>query len=186
MDDDGLTDGAEIFYGTDPSNPDTDNGGVIDGFEVRHGLDPLDAQDDYLTGCGKPPSFPTSSGESVYVWRDCNDAGERWQIRVSGGGSAFHRYTGEISANAPLDIPNRVALEGPDVLDTVPMDNVIDFSFLVGGNGVDGFSFGLDEPVADCFEVEDARTPIRLGYLEVQIAPPFSLNTLLACNAPAP
>ena len=39
-DDDGLTDGKEGFYGTDPNDSDTDNDGYLDGAEVAAGYDP--------------------------------------------------------------------------------------------------------------------------------------------------
>jgi len=39
-DGDGLSDEAEIFYGTNPFNPDTDGDGVSDGAEVRQGSNP--------------------------------------------------------------------------------------------------------------------------------------------------
>lgn len=43
-DDDGLFDDDEAFvYGTDPINPDTDGDGVDDGAEVYYGTDPLSA-----------------------------------------------------------------------------------------------------------------------------------------------
>jgi hypothetical protein len=48
-DNDGLTDDEEILLGTDPLNPDTDNGGVFDGQEVNiDGTDPLDSSDDLV------------------------------------------------------------------------------------------------------------------------------------------
>ena len=39
-DEDGLTNGQEKIYGTDPSNPDTDNDTYLDGDEVAAGYDP--------------------------------------------------------------------------------------------------------------------------------------------------
>lgn len=39
-DGDGLTNGLEAFYGTDPHNPDTDGDGVSDGDEVNSGYNP--------------------------------------------------------------------------------------------------------------------------------------------------
>jgi hypothetical protein len=35
-------DGDEYFFGTDPTNPDTDGDGYLDGEEVANGSDPLD------------------------------------------------------------------------------------------------------------------------------------------------
>jgi len=39
-DNDGLIDGREEFYGTDPANPDSDGDGFSDGFEVINGYNP--------------------------------------------------------------------------------------------------------------------------------------------------
>ncbi len=41
IDQDGLSDADEVFYGTDPANPDTDGDGVSDGTEVQWNSDPL-------------------------------------------------------------------------------------------------------------------------------------------------
>ena len=42
-DDDGLTDGDELFnFATGPLNPDTDGDGVLDGDETTNGTDPND------------------------------------------------------------------------------------------------------------------------------------------------
>ena len=41
FDQDGLSDGLELFYGTDAANPDTDNDTMLDGEEVRQGLNPV-------------------------------------------------------------------------------------------------------------------------------------------------
>ena len=40
-DQDGLIYQDEIFWGTDPNNPDTDGDGYLDGEEIEHGYDPL-------------------------------------------------------------------------------------------------------------------------------------------------
>jgi hypothetical protein len=47
-DEDGLTDGAEVFtHGTDPLDSDTDGGSVNDGEEIDRGQYPLDQSDDF-------------------------------------------------------------------------------------------------------------------------------------------
>lgn len=44
FDDDGLSDGDEILWGTDPTRPDTDGDGLDDGQEVEDGTDPTVAE----------------------------------------------------------------------------------------------------------------------------------------------
>ena len=41
IDQDGLSDALERYYGTDPNNPDTDGDGFLDGIEVTNGYNPL-------------------------------------------------------------------------------------------------------------------------------------------------
>jgi hypothetical protein len=48
---DGLSDGAEMIYGTDPLKADTDADGILDGDEVQVGSNPL--------ASGAPPAVPT-------------------------------------------------------------------------------------------------------------------------------
>lgn len=43
LDNDGLSDEEEAFYGTDPQNPDSDGDGYKDGEEVKNGYNPLGA-----------------------------------------------------------------------------------------------------------------------------------------------
>ncbi len=40
FDHDGVSDAMEIFWGTDPANPDSDNDGHLDGDEIRRGYNP--------------------------------------------------------------------------------------------------------------------------------------------------
>jgi hypothetical protein len=47
LDGDGLDTLGEFMAGTDPWDPDTDDGGCWDGWEVLHGLDPTDPRDDH-------------------------------------------------------------------------------------------------------------------------------------------
>ena len=46
-DGDGLDNLGEFQAGTDPFDPDTDDGGIWDGWEVAHGLDPTFFKDDH-------------------------------------------------------------------------------------------------------------------------------------------
>jgi hypothetical protein len=56
-DGDGLSNGAEALYGTDPHNPDTDGDGVADGAEVLAETDPLNA----ASVSNQPAAVPASS-----------------------------------------------------------------------------------------------------------------------------
>lgn len=53
LDKDGLTNLAELQYGTSPCDPDTDNGGESDGSEVRNNRNPLVGADDKVVELGK-------------------------------------------------------------------------------------------------------------------------------------
>ncbi|MBA4336967.1 hypothetical protein C0416_04325 [bacterium] len=70
-DNDGLTTKDEIeIYGTDPYNPDTDNGGIMDGMEVARGTNPLDTTDDMSTIDKDPRS---GLEEGIYIVTEaCN------------------------------------------------------------------------------------------------------------------
>ncbi len=57
-DGDGLSDGREPLYGTDPDDPDTDDDGAEDGVEIGNGSDPLVADTDGDT---------LSDGDEIYV-----------------------------------------------------------------------------------------------------------------------
>lgn len=56
-----LTDQAEIFYHTDPHNPDTDADGHKDGLEIIHSYDPLNP-----APCQKisNPNYPFAYGQN--------------------------------------------------------------------------------------------------------------------------
>lgn len=63
-DGDGLTNALETEIGTDPNDPDTDQGGVKDGTEYLLGTDPLDAGDDSTSGSG---SGLEEDGDGAYL-----------------------------------------------------------------------------------------------------------------------
>lgn len=69
-DSDGLTNGRECEWGTDPRNPDTDGDGVGDGAEVAQGSDPTDPNDNGRPGSRVPVSFrfgdPSGSHSEKY------------------------------------------------------------------------------------------------------------------------
>ncbi len=61
-DNDGLIDGREEFYGTDPFHPDTDGDGFSDGFEVINGFNPLG--EGKLQTYGQDNETNTNSGDN--------------------------------------------------------------------------------------------------------------------------
>ncbi len=71
-DGDGLTDGQELYYGTDPNNPDSNGDGLLDGVAVQLGLDPNnpDPDGDTLTNAqeaalGTNPLLWDTDGDGV-------------------------------------------------------------------------------------------------------------------------
>jgi len=70
-DNDGLTTKDEIeIYGTDPYDPDTDDGGIMDGLEVSRGTAPLNPADD-LSTVDKDPRSDLEEGVYLIVPK-CN------------------------------------------------------------------------------------------------------------------
>ncbi|MFQ3671709.1 MAG: Ig-like domain-containing protein, partial [Verrucomicrobiia bacterium] len=71
-DGDGLSDGEELYYGTDPNNPDSNGDGLLDGVAVQLGLDPNnpDPDGDTLTNAqegilGTNPLLWDTDGDGV-------------------------------------------------------------------------------------------------------------------------
>ena len=78
-DNDGVSNGLERFFGTDPNNPDTDGDGISDKDEVNHAdaqqqeqaaEPPLDSDNDGLTDIlekffGTDPNNPDSDGDGI-------------------------------------------------------------------------------------------------------------------------
>lgn len=74
---DGLSDGDEALFQTDPMNPDSDGDGLLDGFEVNNGFDPttageegLDSDNDGLTNLeeqdlGTEPLVDDTDGDGL-------------------------------------------------------------------------------------------------------------------------
>lgn len=69
-DNDGLTNGEECEWGTDPRSDDTDNDGVADRDEIENGSDPIDPKDGGLSASRVPVSFtfgdPSGSHSEKY------------------------------------------------------------------------------------------------------------------------
>lgn len=97
-DGDGLTDGEELYYGTDPWHPDTNGDGVLDGVAAQLGLDPNDADPDGDTLTNAEEAV---SGTNPFLW-DTDGDGAPDQL------DAF-----------PLD-PSRSAAPSGDPGDTTP------------------------------------------------------------------
>ncbi len=65
-DNDGLSDSAEIRYGTNSNNPDTDDDGFKDGWEVDHGWNPTHDDTSVLTYIESNPAvFEYYTSESI-------------------------------------------------------------------------------------------------------------------------
>jgi hypothetical protein len=67
FDEDGLINIAELFYGTLPCDPDTDDGGERDGSEVNGGRDPLEPSDDLVLRPGHFSVLPLN-GRALIRW----------------------------------------------------------------------------------------------------------------------
>ena len=99
LDNDGLSLGAEITAGTDPSNPDSDSDGWNDGDEINLRANPLDAAD-------RPSSVPVftatpgiisvafaSRSDRTYRIEQSSDL-ENWNVlegTISGRGAVVSR-----------------------------------------------------------------------------------------------
>ena len=189
-DSDGLSDAEEATLGTDPLVADTDAGGVDDGTEVAMGTDPLNAADDpsNLAACGDP-GFDNTSEPGLYLWLDCAATGPDalWQARVVGGGLGFGEYVGDVLASQTIGATG-TGLEANDTVDSVPGDDLIDFSLFVGGSGVDGFDFAVPAGTLACFTAETLPNAVDVfvGANRQVMTGPFALETLGACNVTPP
>ena len=185
-----MSDAEEATLGTDPLLADTDGGGVDDGTEVAIGTDPLDSTDDSSNqaACGDP-GFDNGSEPGLYLWQDCTAAGPdtQWQVRIVGGGLGFAGYEGELQADQGISATG-VSLEGSDTLDSVPGDELIDFTLFVGGNGVDGFDVTIPAGVLACFTPTTIPTAsgVFVGADRLVFTDAFALETLGACNTAPP
>ena len=63
-DHDGLDDGKEISWGSDPLDPDSDDDGMLDGHEYIAGTDPLDPFDNFTAHAVIEPGITTTGGVS--------------------------------------------------------------------------------------------------------------------------
>ena len=163
-DNDGLTDAdEEDIYGTDPNDPDTDNGGVPDGEEVDLGLDPLDPSDDNsvpISVCGAP-DINNSADQAVFLWKDCNGS-NRWHLRAGAGGvSANIVHKGLFEGSGGLTSVSGFSIESSDILDS-SVANEFRYELRTWGTGRDGIDFNA--PAQTCFTpTAPAGVPVYLG-----------------------
>lgn len=147
-------------------------------------LETLQACDTNPNGPKRQCGAPTLSNPGLYVWQDC-DAGddpEIWQIRIHGGGLTYTEYYGALIADTTL-AATPIRLESDDRLDTTPLDNRIDFSLFVAGNGVDGFSTSFPVTTETCMQprVLPSGAGVYVGRLALPISGEFNLANLGIC-----
>lgn len=135
-------------------------------------------------GCGDP-GYDAVTENAIFLWRDCNAAGDdqQWKIRVTGGSAPWGPYEGTITSSATL-APTPFSLEASDTLDSVPGDGVVDFIMKVGGTGQDGFNVTIPAGADACFDMSLIQNgaQIIVGQDRDVFAAPFDLTTLGACN----
>jgi hypothetical protein len=145
--------------------------------------------DNASAACGAP-AFDPGSDQGVFVWRECavTGADESWQVRITGGGSAWMNYAGAITSDALLTTVG-FSLEASDSLDANSSgDGDIDYSLFVGGRGVDGFQLTVPSGATTCFDpaVLPAGAGVYVGSTSRQISGAFALSTLGACDDTPP
>jgi len=107
-DGDGLTNGQELYYGTDSNNPDSNGDGVLDGVALHLGLDPnnLDPDGDTLTNAqeavlGTNPLLWDTDGDGIPDHLDAFPLDPtRWEAPPGGAGDTT---APSIYLNTPQD-----------------------------------------------------------------------------------
>jgi hypothetical protein len=133
--------------------------------------------------CGEP-AINTASEPGLYVWQDCAVTGSReWHVRAVGGGLGFDQYAGTIVGSEPLSATGIGLRLPPDVLDTVPGDATIDYTFFVGGSGVDELVTAIPNAATACLDpqVLPAGVQVFVGENKQPFSGPFNLQDTGAC-----
>jgi hypothetical protein len=136
--------------------------------------------EDEVSPCNSVP-FNGATEAGTYLYRDCG-TGE-WFLRVAQGGGPFVFYQGSITSSQPFTAASPFSLEGSDVYDVGANGDSIDFSFGVGGSGVDGIDLTVANGVGVCVDISSPSQTILLGDLAnpTPVQAPFDLGTLGPC-----
>ncbi len=138
--------------------------------------------------CGEP-TFDAATEIGLFLWRDCTFGGsdQRWQMRITGGGTVFSSFEGQLESSADL-LPTPISVEANDVLDTVAGDNQIDFVLRAGGSGQDGFTVDIPSGTSTCFNasVLPPGAVVALGANRTVMTDAFALDTLQSCTTIPP
>jgi hypothetical protein len=153
-DGDGLTDYEEVVvYGTDPYNPDTDDGGVTDGEEAELGTDPIDRSDDDSDGDG----LINNDEDDIYGTDpydpDTDDGGVYDGDEVENGTNPVSNPDDD---DVDTDGDGLTDQEETDVYGTDPYNPDTDYGGVYDGDEVDAGTNPVDDPTDDYGEVISA------------------------------
>ncbi len=122
----------------------------------------------------------SSSSRAIHLYKDCGSG--LWHLRaVSGNSLSNINYSGTIASDQPINIVNRISLEGSDFVNQPTASEVV-FSLTMSLTGEDGFDFSLTPDVSTCFNVDlpgNAQVFVGDGYHLPQL--PVNLETLETC-----
>ena len=134
------------------------------------------------TECGQP-SFNAGSDKDIFIWKNCDAAGD-WRMRATGGGDPDKQtYIGSISSNLGFTAFAPFSIESSDTLDNTSNPNVIDFTLGMRNAGQDGVDFDFPDGANTCFDVSTlpAGSQVLLGETNAPMMVPFDLMTQGSC-----
>ena len=168
--DDNLAEGTESFQ-VKLSNP--------VGAPINTTLATVTITDDEPSPCDAPGYDPATES-AMFLWKDC--ASGQWSMRLPGGAS-YKVFTGNVTSTLGYASVIPVSIESTDVLDFTTDPTLIDYALRVGVGYEDGFDFTPAAGVSACVHLSaPAGMPVYVGAARTQLAPPFDLATLGACN----